>query len=167
MHGQGSSSFYATACFIVGSVEIPRDDPLSDKNISYGSQGEGGWWRSLLWKGSANAMLVTRTTLWGLLGLACCQDSNLPTTAASAAGRVMVPLPGWHPPDWQGSLARMETVSGEQLVISALLFAAIKSRTMAPVHLTSLAGINMPYGKEVCTGVGVGGVSSLVPVKGK
>lgn len=48
----------------------------------------------------------------------------------------------------------METVSSEQLVISALLFAAIKSRTMAPVHLTSLVGINMPYGKEVFTGGG-------------
>lgn len=63
-----------------------------------------------------------------------------------------VPLPGWHPPDWQGFFARMETASSEQLIISALLFAAIKSRTMAPVHCTSLAGINMPYGKESCMG---------------
>lgn len=59
----------------------------------------------------------------------------------------------------------METVSSEQLVISALLFAAIKSRTMAPVHLTSLVGINMPYGKEICAGVGAGGESSLCLLK--
>lgn len=55
----------------------------------------------------------------------------------------------------------METAASEQLVISALLFAAIKSRTMAPVHLTSLAGINMPYGKEICMGGGQGGRASL------
>lgn len=115
--------------------------------------------------GRAVLMLVTRTTLWGLLGLACCQDSNLPTTAASAAGRATVPLPGWHPPDWQGSSASMETVSSQQLVISALLFAAIKSRTMAPVHLASLVGINMPYGKEICRRVGAGGESSLCLLK--
>lgn len=36
---------------------------------------------------------------------------------------------------------------------------------MAPVHLTSLVGINMPYGKEICMGVGAGGESSLCLLK--
>lgn len=99
--------------------------------------------------GRTTLMPMTTTTLQGLVGLARCRDRNLPAPTVSAAGRLTVPLPGWRPPDWQGSIARMETASSEQLIISALLFAAIKSRTMAPVHLTSLAGINMPYGKEI------------------
>lgn len=99
-----------------------------------------------------NLRLMTRTALKGLLGLAGCRDCNLPAPAALAAGRLTVPRAGGRPRDWQGSFARMETACGEQLVISALLFAAIKSRTMAPVHLTSLTGINMPYGKGICKG---------------
>lgn len=59
--------------------------------------------------GRAVLMLVIRTTMWGLLGLARCQDSNLPTTALQPrqpAGRRCrcladtpqtgrAPLPGW------------------------------------------------------------------------
>lgn len=139
---------------MAGSVEVPWGDSLSDKAISYGSRGKEGDVVHRL--GRTTLTPMTTTTLRGLLGLACCRDGNLPGPAISAAGRLMVPLPGWHPPDWQGSFARMETASSEQLVISALLFAAIKSRTMAPVHLNSLAGINMPYGKEICRGGGQG-----------
>lgn len=113
--------------------------------------------------GRMSLMPMTRTALKGLLGLAGCRDCNLPAPAALAAGRLTVPWVGGRSRDWQGSFARMETACSEQLIISALLFAAIKSRTMAPVHLTSLAGINMPYGKGICKG----GKSFLASVKGK
>lgn len=88
-----------------------------------------------------------------------CSCSSQPADSATGwltppqIGRA--PLPGW----------KLPLVNSSLLVL--YFSQQLSQEPMAPVRLTSLVGINMPYGKEICMVGGQGGKSFLASVKGK